>query len=52
MRLTAAALSLLPGLASAWQAAAYQGMNLVFSDEFNGGAGQAPNPSVWNIAGA
>lgn len=49
MRYAAVALSLLPGLVSAWAAPAYDGLNVIWSDTFAGPAGSAPS-DLWNIA--
>lgn len=47
---TASALSLFSTAVLAGQAAPYAGFNVLWSDTFQGEAGGAPDPSVWNIA--
>ena len=49
MRYSAAVLSFLPSLASAWAAPGYSGLNTVWQDSFGGTAGSSPSDQ-WNIA--
>ncbi|KAL1837447.1 hypothetical protein VTJ49DRAFT_3767 [Mycothermus thermophilus] len=49
MRTTLAALSLLTSLASANPAPLYPGLQLLWSDAFDGSPGQSPNRANWNI---
>lgn len=48
MRYSAAFLSFLPGLASAWGAPAYNGLNTIWQDSFSGSAGSSPS-GQWNV---
>lgn len=40
----------LPALAAAGTIPTYDGMTVVFSDEFSGDAGDSINTDVWNVA--
>jgi hypothetical protein len=49
MRTAVALLSLLSSLASASPVPAYPGYQLLWSDGFEGGAGQTPDQGKWKI---